>query len=208
MIEEIEGSDESDEEWSDAKQDVSDDAKPKAGGSNLVNGHGSKPEDEEEKFMPSVSTQDNQVPKKGGNDEPEVIRNIPAEEIDSITGNKDAVDGSCASRPVQNDDASAEHDNQQNRLNSETEETSQSGKVTNADRGRQNGASSAGNQTNMDEAKEAVASNPPPAPRKERPLPPVVVSMKDKALEFFKAGQYGEARDGFTQAIDRLLPGK
>ncbi|XP_072042078.1 sperm-associated antigen 1-like isoform X2 [Amphiura filiformis] len=200
IIEEVEGSESEEEQWEDAHEEVVKETKSKQNGedrgSKLVNGVGTT-EPKVEHILPTNSAQESQVPQT--KNEPEIIRNIPYEEESKpcvneeektkpcVNGESDEVDGGCVSRPVQGDDT--EKDTQQNRLNSEKESQE------NQKQGHQSESPS-------------VNGVPPPAPRVDRPLPAAVVSMKDKALELYKAGQYGEARDKFTQAINKILPDK
>ncbi len=45
---------------------------------------------------------------------------------------------------------------------------------------------------------------PPPQPVKKIDLPKEITVAKDKAFEFFTSGNYGEARDQYTKAIEKL----
>ena len=47
----------------------------------------------------------------------------------------------------------------------------------------------------------------PPAPEPQLLLPPVVLKWKEEGGNLFKSGQYGEAAEMYTKAINKLLPG-
>ncbi len=203
VIQEVEGSDSEDDQWEDAKEEVAKDTKvsTKTDGSDLVNGIDSTKRKADEIGSPTSSVDESKVPHQKKHD-PDVIRNIPYEETQPVkNGKPDESDGGCVSRPAQVvEDEHKKHESE----NSKPAEETPSSNVA-PESAHVNGVKDV---ITTEASTEETTSVPPPAPRVERSLPSDVVRVKDKALELYKAGQYGEARDKFTQAINKLLPGK
>lgn len=184
VITEIEGSDESeDDEWSDAKQEQTTpknakNADQQQQNGKLVNGNVESPSN-----------------KKGGKG--------AASESGKVKGrvHGDEVDGGCASRMT--DGKKTKSQNGKSKKSQVLDEKKQAPK--NLDVSEQNAAVVTKDDTPIQPPKETVQ---PPKPKVERSLPPVMVALKDAALTLYKSGQYGEARDKFTQAIERITPGK